>query len=213
MNVTILGAGNMAKAIATRMLAGANNVTLLDRDPAKAEALAQQLRQRAKQSAKVETAPLGSPLQDPVVVVALFYPVAREVVSSYKDQLTGKILVDISNPLNATYDELATPPGSSAAEELAKIAPGARVVKAFNTTFAGLLAQGHVGGAPLDVFIAGDDAGAKETVTRLIEEGGQRVFDVGPLRRARQLEGLGLLNIALQSRMTKPWMTAVKLAD
>jgi predicted dinucleotide-binding enzyme len=203
----------MAKGIATRMLAGGNSVTLLDRDPGKAQALAQELAGQAKGSARAEAGRLGASLADPVVVSALYYQVARDVIGSYKDQLAGKILVDISNPLNQAFDDLATPPGSSAAEELATIAPGARVVKAFNTTFAGLLAQGHVGGEPLDVFVAGDDAEAKATVARLIEEGGQRVFDVGPLRRARQLEGLGLLNISLQSTLPKPWMSGVKIAD
>ncbi len=213
MNVTILGAGNMARAIATRLVEGGNTVTLLDRDPNKATNLAKELGNPAKKGAKVQAAALGSPIGDPVVVSALYYQVARDVVGSYKDQLAGKVLVDISNPLNQSFDDLATPPGSSAAEELAKIAPRARVVKAFNTTFAGLLAQGHVGGAPLDVFIAGDDEHAKATVSGLIREGGQRVFDVGPLRRARQLEGLGLLSISLQSKMDKPWMTGVRLTD
>jgi 8-hydroxy-5-deazaflavin:NADPH oxidoreductase len=213
MKVTILGSGNMARAIATRMLAGGNSVTLLDRDPGKAAALARELGSQARQGATIQAASLGSPLADLTVVSALFYQVAREVVGAYKDQLAGKILVDISNPVNQTYDDLAVSPGTSAAEELAKIAPAARVVKAFNTTFAGLLAQGHVGGAPLDVFIAGDDDEAKATVARLIVDGGQRAFDVGPLRRSRQLEGLGLLSITLQSGMANPWMTGVKLAD
>jgi predicted dinucleotide-binding enzyme len=213
MKLTIFGSGNMARAIATRMLAGGNSVTILDRDAGKARTLAQELGAQAKQGATAQAAGLGSPLADPVVISALYYPVAREVIGTYKGQLTGKILVDISNPINETYDDLVTPPGSSAAEELAKIAAGARVVKAFNTTFAGLLAQGHVGGEPLDVFIAGDDAEAKATVARLIQEGGQRVFDAGPLRRARQLEGLGLLSITLQSSVAKPWMSGVKIVD
>jgi predicted dinucleotide-binding enzyme len=147
------------------------------------------------------------------VVSALFYPVALDVVGSYKDQLAGKILVDISKPLNQTSDDLGAPPTTSAAEELAKIAPAARVVKAFNTTFAGLLAQGHVGGAPLDVFMAGDDDQAKATLAQLTVDGSQRVFDVGPLRRARQLEGMGLLTIILQAGTAKPWMTSIKFAD
>ncbi len=213
MNVTILGAGNMARAIATRLVEGGNGVTLLDRDPDKASKLARELRGQLKGGAKVQAAALGSKIADPVVISALYYHVALEVVGSYKDQLAGKVLVDICNPLNQTFDDLATPPGSSAAEELAKIAPGARVVKAFNTTFAGLLAQGHVGGEPLDVFIAGDDEQAKATVTEIIAGGGQRAFDAGPLRRARQLEGLGLLSISLQSKMAKPWMTGVRLTD
>ncbi len=213
MNVTILGAGNMGRGIATRMVAGGNSVTLLDRELDKAQELARELGAQARGGATAEAAVIGSPLEDPVVISALYYQVAREVIGSYKDQLGGKILVDISNPLNQNFDDLATPPGSSAAEELAKIASGARVVKAFNTTFAGLLAQGHVGGEPLDVFIAGDDAEAKATVSRLVEEGGLRAFDVGPLRRARQLEGLGLLNITLQSSLDKPWMSGVKIVD
>lgn len=213
MNVTILGAGNMARGIGSRMLAGGNNVTFVDRDPAKAQKLARDLAAEAKGGAVAHAAALGSPLADPVVVSALWYGTAQEVVASYKDQLSGKILVDISNPVNATFDDLATPTGSSAAEELAKLAPGARVVKAFNTTYAGLLAQGHVGGEPLDVFIAGDDAEAKATLKGLVEAGGMRVFDTGPLRRARQLEGLGLLSMILQGTLAKPWMSSVKMVD
>ncbi len=213
MKVTILGAGNMARGIGSRMVAGGNSVVFLDRDPAKAQMLARDLSAQAKGGATAQGAALGSPLGADVVINALYYPVAREVVGSYKDQLAGKTLVDISNPINATMDDLVTPAGTSAAEELAGLAPGATVVKAFNTTFAGLLAQGHVGGEPLDVFIAGDDAQAKATVGRLIEQGGQRAIDAGPLRRARQLEGVGLLSISLQGRMAKPWMTGVKLVD
>lgn len=213
MKVTILGSGNMARAIAARMLAGGNSVTLVDRDPASTVEIAKELSAQARHGATVQVAQLGSALTDPIVVSALYYPVAREVVASYKDQLAGKVLVDISNPVNATYDDLATPPGTSAAEELARLAPGARVVKAFNTTFAGLLAQGHVGGAPLDVFVASDDADAKAAVSQIITEGGQRAVDAGPLRRARQIEGLGLLAITLQASMAKPWMTGVKLVD
>jgi predicted dinucleotide-binding enzyme len=122
--------------------------------------------------------------------------------------------VDITNPMNQTFDNLATPPDSSAAEELAKVAPkSTKVLKAFNTTFAGLLAQGRVAGEPLDVFIAGDDEQAKATVAKLIEEGGQHIIDVGPLKRARQLEGLGLLSIVLQSKLDKPWMSVVKIVS
>ncbi len=214
MNVTILGSGNMARGIATRLLAGGNTVTLLNRTVAKAITLAQELAPLAKKGAAVKSGALGSPISDPVVINTIWYPVARDVVASYGKQLDGKILVDITNPLNQTFDDLATPPGTSAAEELAQVAPqGAKVLKAFNTTFAGLLAQGHVADQPLDVFIAGDDEQAKATLAKLVEDGGQRAFDVGPLKRARQLEGLALLNITLQSKLDKPWMSAVKIVS
>ncbi len=214
MNVTILGSGNMARAIAARLLAGGNNVTLLSRTPDKAASHLQKLAPLAAKGATVKVAAQGSPISDPVVINSIWYPAALDVIASYGKQLDGRILVDITNPLNQTYDDLATPPGTSAAEELAKVAPaGAKVVKAFNTTFAGLLAQGNVTGQPLDVFVAGDDEQAKATVARLIEDGGQRALDAGPLKRARQLEGLGLLSIALQSKLDKPWMSAVKIVS
>lgn len=214
MNVTILGSGNMARAIATRLLTGGNSITLLGRTPDKVAALAQELTSAAKKGAAVKSAVLGSPISDSVVINSIWYPAVLDVVRSYGAQLNGKILVDITNPLNQTFDDLATPPGTSAAEELAKVAPaGAKVLKAFNTTFAGLLTQGHVANQPLDVLIAGDDAQAKATLAKLIEDGGQRAFDVGPLKRARQLEGLALLSIVLQSKLDKPWMSAVKIVS
>lgn len=212
MNVTIIGTGSMARAIAARMLAGGNSVTLLSRTPDKTKETIAKLAADAKKHATIKVAPLGSPIADPVVISAVMYKVAEEIIRKHGNQLSGKILVDITNPLNQTYDDLATPAGSSAAEELAKTAPkGTKVVKAFNTTFAGPLAQGHIAGQPLDVFIAGDDEESKATVAKLIEEGGQHPIDAGPLKRARQLEGLALLNITLQSRADKPWMNAVKI--
>jgi 8-hydroxy-5-deazaflavin:NADPH oxidoreductase len=214
MNVTILGTGSMARAIAARMLAGGNSVTFLSREPDKAAEMVKDLAAAASKGASVKVNKLGSPISDPVVISSLWYSISLEVVKSYGAQLAGKVLVDISNPLNQTYDDLIIPPGTSAAEEIAKVAPkDTAVLKAFNTTFAGLLAQGSVAGMPLDVFIAGDDEKAKQTVAGLIEAGGQRVLDVGPLNRARHLESLGFLSILLQSRLQKPWMSGVKIVD
>ena len=214
MNVTILGSGNMARAIAARLLAGGNNVTLLSRTPDKAASHIKELAPLAAKGAIVKVAAQGSPISDSVVINSIWYPAVLDVVSSYGKQLDGKILVDITNPLNQTFDDLATPPGTSAAEEIARVAPaGTKVVKAFNTTFAGLLAQGNVAGQPLDVLMAGDDEQAKATVAKLVEDGGQRALDAGPLKRARQLEGLGLLSIVLQSKLAKPWMSGVKIVS
>ena len=212
MNVTIIGTGNMARAIAKLMLTGGNNVTLLSRTPDDAAASIQELALGAKKGAMIKAATLGSPISDSVVINTVWYPASLDVLKTYGDQLAGKVLVDTSNPLNETYSDLATPVGSSAAEELAKVAPkGVKMLKAFNTTFAGLISQGHVAGQPLDVFIAGDDAEAKATLAKLIEEGGQHAIDAGPLKRARQLEGLGLLSVVLQSKHDKPWMNSVKI--
>lgn len=213
MNVSILGSGKMARAIALRLLAGGNNVTLVGRTSDKVAALAKELASAAKKGATVKSVALGSPLVDSVVINTIGFPAVLDVVRSYGVQLNGKILVDITNPLNQTFDDLATPPGTSAAEEIARVAAGAKVVKAFNTVFAGLLAQGNVSGQPLDVLLAGDDEQAKTTVAKLIADGGQRTLDAGPLKRARQLEGLALLSIVLQSKLEKPWMSAVKIVS
>lgn len=211
MGVTIIGAGNMARGIGARLMAAGQTVTIFDRTPEKAEALAQELRAQAKPGATVQAAPTGATLQDDTVVLALYYPVEKEVVAQYHDQLAGKTVVEISNPLNASYDDLATPPGISAAEEIAQMLPQSTVVKAFNTTFAGPLVAGEVAGQPLDVFLASDNADAKARLAQVLQAGDMRPLDAGPLKRARQLEGLGLLHISQQFTLNTGFGSAVKI--
>jgi 8-hydroxy-5-deazaflavin:NADPH oxidoreductase len=212
MNVTIIGAGNMGRGIGHRLVAGGHSVTIVDRDPEEAEQLAEELRSAAEGGATVEAAGPGAELHGEVVIIAVYYPGALETVRELGDRLAGKVVVDISNPLNQTFDGLATPPGTSAAEEVAATAPaGTRVVKAFNTTFSGTLVEGQVAGQPLDVLIAGDDEEAKEAVAQLVRDGGLRAIDVGPLERARHLEGLGFLGIALQQPLGLNFQSAWKL--
>jgi 8-hydroxy-5-deazaflavin:NADPH oxidoreductase len=212
MQVTVIGAGNMGRGIGHRLVAGGHDVTVVDRDPEEGGRLAEELRGAAKAGATVEAAGPGAELRGEVVVLAVYYPGTLELVSELGERLAGKVVVDISNPLNETYDSLATAPGTSAAEEVAAAAPaGTRVVKAFNTTFSGTLVEGQVAGQPLDVLIAGDDQGAKETVAQLAGDGGLRAIDVGPLERARHLEGLGFLGIALQQPLGLNFQSAWKL--
>ena len=209
MNITIIGAGNMARGIGSRFVEGGNAVTIVDTDQPKAQALAAELSARKKGSATV--ASLEVALANPVVVLALPFAAARDFAATNAVKLAGKIVVDITNPLNATYDGLVTHPGKSAAEEIAALLPKSRVVKAFNTTFAGTLVEGAVSGHKLDVLIAGDDAPAKKTIVDLVEAGGLRAIDAGDLHRARQLEGLGLLGITLQGTLGTGFQSAWKL--
>jgi len=211
MGVTIIGAGAMARGIGTRLVAAGESVTIFDRTQANAEKLATELRANAKDSVSVKAAPAGSLITDDIVVLALYYPAEKDVATNYREQLTGKIVVEITNPLNATFDELATSPGVSAAEEIAWILSESKVVKAFNTTFAGTLVEGEVGGLPLDVFLAGDDADAKARLMSILQKAGLRPLDVGPLKRARQLEGLGLLHITQQAALDTGFASAVKI--
>ena len=204
MNITIVGTGNMGRGIGARLVAGGHAVTFVGRNAAKAEALAAEL--------GVATADLAAGLRNDVVVLALPYDAALDFARTNAAALAGKTVIDITNPLNAAYDGLVTGGGKSAGEELAALLPGAKVVKAFNTTFAGTLVDGKVAGQPLDVFIAGDDVAAKTTVIALVRDGGLNAIDAGPLPRARELEGLALLGITLQGPLGLGFQSGWKLA-
>jgi 8-hydroxy-5-deazaflavin:NADPH oxidoreductase len=202
MKVTIIGAGNMARGIGTRVVAGGNELELVARDRAAAEALAGEI-----------GGTVGDGISGDVVVLAVPYAAAADVIANQGDGLGGKVVVDITNPVDwSTFEGLVTPADSSAAEEIAKLVPqGTPVVKAFNTTFAPTLSAGEVAGDKLDVLLAGDDADAKEKVASVVEAGGLRALDVGPLRRARQLEQLGFLHIAAQEPLGAGFGSALKI--
>ena len=207
MKVTIVGAGNMGRGIGSRVVAGGHQAEIVDNDPADAQKLAQEL------GGGATALDAGAPFGGEVVVFAVYYPGIKDAVRQYADQLAGKVVVDITNPVDTqTWDRLATPPGASSAEETQQLVPaGTAVVKAFNTTFAPTLVAGEVNGQPLDVFIAGDDADAKRKVSQLISDGGLRPLDTGPLNRAQQLEQLGFLHISLQQPLGLNFASAVKL--
>jgi 8-hydroxy-5-deazaflavin:NADPH oxidoreductase len=207
MKVTIIGAGNMGRGIGTRAVEGGHEVEIIGRHAADARKLAQELGRAA--NVLDSSAPFGGE----VIFLAVYYPAIKDAVRQYADQLAGKVVVDITNPVDTqTWDSLATAPGSSSGEEVQQLVPpGTPVVKAFNTTFAPTLVTGAVDGLPLDVFIAGDDDDAKQKVARLVSDGGLRPIDVGPLRRAQQLEQLGFLHIAIQQPRNLGFGSAIKL--
>ena len=205
MDITIIGTGNMARGIATRALAGDHTVTLLGTEPEKAQALADEL------SGDARAGSLGDPISADIVVLAIWYQALDDVLDRYGDQLAGKTVVDITNPVDLkTYAPLTLDAGS-VAQEIAQKAPGAKVVKAFNTTFAGSLVEGQVAGQPLDVFVASDDDEAKAKVRELAESAGLRVLDAGPLAHAHQLEAAGYLHMAIQPGLGDTYASALKI--
>lgn len=209
MNILIIGTGNMARGIGTRLVAGGHELALYNPDRADAEKLAGELGGGATAVAGTLSESIEAA---EVVILASWYGVNLETAKEQADALRRKIVIDISNPLNDSYDALVTEGGPSAAENIrAAIGAGAKVVKAFNTNFAGTLVTGEVAGQTLDVFLAGDDEEAKETVAALVRSGGLNVIDAGGLVRARQLEALGLLGITLQPRLNTGFGTAWKL--
>ncbi|WP_024440100.1 NADPH-dependent F420 reductase [Mycobacterium sp. UM_WGJ] len=187
-SISIIGTGNMARAIGTLAVAGGNTVEIIGRDQTKAADLARTL------GGGTTTGDFGAVPAGDIVIVALLYAHVVPVVAQYGDALAGKVIVDISNPFNPAADGLAIPESTSVADDVAKAAPAsASVVKAFNTIFGVVLAQGR----PLDVFLAGDDTRAKAAVAEFIASLKLRPLDVGGLNMAHWLEGTGLVMMGL----------------
>jgi predicted dinucleotide-binding enzyme len=186
--ISIIGTGNMARAIGALAVAGGNTVEVIGRDQAKAADLAGAL------GGSATTGEFGAVPAGEIVIVALRYADVVPVVTKYGNALADKVIVDISNPFNADADGLAIPNDTSVAQEVAKAAPaGAHVVKAFNTVFGHVLEKGRT----LDVFFAGDDAQAKAGVAEFITSLKLRPLDVGGLNMAHWLEGTGLVLMGL----------------
>jgi 8-hydroxy-5-deazaflavin:NADPH oxidoreductase len=181
-HVSIIGTGNMGQAIAAVVSRSGNTVELLGQADA------------------------DRPVAGEVVVLAVPYGAVAGIVAQRGEQLAGKVVVDITNPVDfATFDSLVVPADGSAAAEIAAALPQSRVVKGFNTTFAATLASGAVGGQPTTVLIAGDDADAKSLLAGIVTAGGLRAIDAGSLRRARELEALGFLQITLAAAEKVAW--------
>ncbi|MGN6125552.1 MAG: NADPH-dependent F420 reductase [Humibacter sp.] len=197
-SITVIGTGNMGTAIAGIVAKGADGVQVIDRDASKAEQLAQQV--------GGTSAVFGDAITGDIVVLALPYPALDDVVSTYGAQLDDKTVVDLTNPVDfATFDGLTVSADSSAAAELQAKLPGAAVVKAFNTNFAATLASGSVGGVPATVVVAGDDEAAKAALTGVLTAAGLPVADAGSLKRARELEAFGFLQMVLAVREQIGW--------
>ena len=186
--ISIIGSGNMATAIGTRAAKHGHTVELMSRDTAKAQALADQI----GNGTTVGT--YGAKPAGDIVILAVLYAGAVDVVAHYGDALAGKILVDITNPFNANASGVMTTPGNSVAQQIAAATPeGAHVVKAFNTIYGGVIAQDK----PVDVFFAGDSAEAKAQFAAFVKSLDMRPLDAGRLEMAHALEWAGILLVGL----------------
>jgi len=204
MKIAIIGAGNVGGALAGSSVRAGHDVTLSAAHPDKARTVADGA------GARVAASNREAVREADVVVLAVPYGVLADVVDELGDGLTGKIVVDATNPLRADYQGLAVE-GTSAAEQVQARAKGAKVVKAFNTAFASRQADPRIDGVQADGFVAADDEPAKATVLELVGSIGFRPIDAGSLEAARALEALAFLNISLQLRNNGAWQTAWKL--
>jgi predicted dinucleotide-binding enzyme len=188
--ISIIGTGNMGQAIAAIAGKGDNSVELIG-------------------SSDTDQQVTGD-----IVVLAVPYPAVAGVLAGRGASFAGKVVVDITNPLDfTTFDSLTVPADSSAAAEIAAALPQSRVLKAFNTTFAATLASGAVGSLPTTVLIAGDDADAKALLSGVVTAAGLRAVDAGSLRRARELEAVGFLQLTLAASEKISWTGGFGLVD
>ena len=181
-HVSIIGTGSMGQAIAGLVAKAGGTVELLGPEDG-------------------ATVPTGR-----IVILAVPYPALAQVLAAHAEHLVGKVVVDITNPLDmATFDSLTVAPDASAAAELASALPSSHVLKAFNTNFGATLASGVAGDQPTTVLVAGDDADAKASLIAAITPSGVKALDAGSLKRARELEAIGFLQISLAASEKIGW--------
>lgn len=189
MKIAIIGTGNMGTGLAIALANAGHEISIGARDLVKAAALAEKVGKGAVGGGVAASVVLAD-----VVIFALPFGAAADTIKSAGD-LTGKVLVDISNPISPDYKELTIGHTTSAAEEIQKLAPNARVVKAFNTIFAQLLSPESRQDKKLQVFVASDDDAAKTSVSELVTSIGFEAVESGALSNSRFLEPIGEMNI------------------
>ena len=199
MKVAIIGSGNIGQGLGGALVSAGHEVTLAARDAVATEAVAKSI--GATAAANAPEALDGAQ----VVVLAVPYTSLADVAAEIQDSVGDKIVIDVTNPMGRA------PAGTSAAAQLAEWLPGARVVKAFNTTFAALLATPEAHGQTLDALYATDDTEAGETVAELIRSIGFRPVYAGGLSAAAQLEAMAGLNIQLQIATQGDWRSSFVL--
>lgn len=206
MNIAIIGAGNVGRALAASFTRAGHAVQVTARTPDHAEAVA------AVTGARAAASNVSAAESADLVVLAVPFSSAQEVAAEIRDVVAGKPVIDTSNRMTYGPEGPAIDNGPSNAEQLAEWLPEAGVVKAFNTVFASNETDPIVEGIELDGYVAGDDAAAKDVVLRLVASIGLRPIDAGPLGRAQQLEQLAFLNIALNAANGWSWQSGWRLA-
>ena len=211
--IAIIGAtGKMGSALARSLSRGAYRLLLFSGQKEKAEALAGEIR-KENPAADIECrlCPADASWEADIIIPAVPYAAEKELAQKISAFATRKIVVSISNPLNGDYSGLLTPSGNSAGEAMQQLLPDARVVKAFNTTYAADFGQPSINGQKVDSFIAGDDKESVETVMEMVRTAGFNPVVAGALSVSRTLEAMQLLLIQLTVRNGYNWLAGWKI--
>jgi NADPH-dependent F420 reductase len=212
-SIAIIGAtGNMGSAIA-RSLAKGNYRLLLFGDDAEKLANLELSIKSINPDAEAEpvNCSYNASWEADIIITAVPFGAEKDVAERIREVANQKIVISIANPLNDRFDDLVTDPASSAAEELQKLLPNSKVVKAFNTTFAADFAQPVIDGTRLDAFIAGDDQEAVETVSDIVTVAGFNPLYAGKLSVSGTLERMQLLLIQLGMKNNYNWHAGWKI--
>lgn len=189
MSIAIIGTGKMGGGLARLLASKGVKVAIGSRDPAEAAKLAREIGAGAEGGGITAATKLAD-----VVILAVPYTAAAETIRE-AGGFAGKILIDISNPITPDFKALTVGHTTSAAEEIQRLAPQAKVVKAFNTIFAQLLPAEARKSRAVQVFVAGDDEAAKKVVSGIVAIGDFEPVESGLLSNSRYLEPVGEINI------------------
>ena len=211
--VAIFGAsGSMGSAITKSVAKGPYRLLLISNDADKLQKLQSDfLKESPDAEAEVIQALIDARWKADIFILAVPYAAETEIVAEIKDLAEGKIVISITNPINNDLSGLVTQPGTSAAEELQKLLPQSKVVKAFNTTFAADFTHPVIDGKQVDSFIAGDDEEAVKTVSELVKTAGFNPIVAGGLQVSRTLENMQLLLMQLGLKYDYNWLAGWKI--
>lgn len=211
--IAIIGAtGNMGSAISRSLAKGSDRLLLKGSKQEELDALVKEILQK-NPAADVEAAvcPAEASWEADIIILAVPYGAEKEIAPKIREVANQKIVISIANPLNESFDGLVTAPDTSAAEELQKLLPDSRIIKAFNTTFAADFATPVIDGKQVDAFIAGNDEEALETVSSLVRTAGFNPIVAGELSLSRTLENMQLLLIRLGMKYNYNWLAGWKI--
>ena len=211
--IAVIGAsGNMGSAISKSLSKGNYRLLLFSYEKEKIEALVNEIKNsHAAADLEALECPTDASWEADVIILAVPFQAEKELAEKIREVANQKIVISIANPLNEAYDGLVTSPGTSAAEELQKLLPNAKVVKAFNTTFAADFSTPVIDGKQVDAFIAGNDEEALQTISELVTTAGFNPIVAGDLSVSRTLEAMQLLLIRLGMKYNYNWLAGWKI--
>lgn len=211
--IAIIGAsGNMGSAIAKSLAGSSYRLLLFGKEEEKLQSVFKEIKTINNLSnAEIIGCAADASWEADIIIAAVPFEAEKNLADKIRQVATGKIVISISNPLNETYTGLVTDGNTSSAEELQKLLPHSKVIKAFNTTFAGDFTQPVIDGKTIDAFIAGNDEEAVDTVSDVVRSAGFNPIKAGALAVSRTLENMQALLISLNIKNNYNWLAGWKI--